>query len=106
MFFGQVYIYDNGSQSVKGDLSFLNGDFLQITHMLLSVTKESCTRVPLLSMYCSVSSLHKDVNMLNVHIFILSWLVSTEPELNIISGGLWKILTEPLTLLTASFSPS
>ena len=85
----------------------MNGDILQITHMLLSVTKrvfyKSSTAIYVLY---SVSSLNKDVNVLNVHIFVRSWLVGTEPELNIISGGLWKISAEPMTLLTASFSSS
>ena len=40
--------------------------------------------------------------MFNVHIFIVSWLICTQSELDVVSSGLRELLTEPGALLAAS----
>ena len=39
--------------------------------------------------------------MFNVHVFIASWLISAQSELDVVSSGLRKLLTEPGALLAA-----
>lgn len=53
-----------------------------------------------------VSLLYVHLNMFDVHIFIHTGLVSTDPELYVISSRLWQILTEPVGSVAALLSTS
>ena len=69
------------------------------------------TACPLYTTLCLVShdgrpSLDIEPKVLNVHIFIASFLITAQPDLDIISGWLRKVLTEPGALVTASLKSS